>query len=263
MYMEGNPDGERPKLTISGIDDGNPTRPDVDFYKNSISGNCGGAIQMAYSTVTMNNNGEVRFFENSAQAAPVSNENQNQGSTSGGGASVAQNYTISLFGINLSFDFGFDVGFSYDHDDPTTSEVESMDICGGAINLLSSSLSLTENQHVYFTTNKAVDFGGAISASPGADSIVTISGNNKVTFRKNEATGVVVNKSSVTGGGGGAIFIGDHGSFVMKENGDIIFEENLAATAGGAIYIGSQEAGVKTNNLFFSENEGNISFAKT
>lgn len=262
IYMEGNPDGERPDLTISGIDDGNPTRTDVDFYKNSSSGNCGGAIQMVYSTVTMNNNGEVRFFENSATAAPVNNENQNQGSTSGGGASVAQNYTISLFGINLSFDFGFGVGFSYEHDDPTTSEVESMDICGGAINLLSSSLSLTENQHVYFTTNKAVDFGGAISASPGADSIVTISGNDKVTFRKNEATGVVVNKSSVTGGGGGAIFIGDHGSFVMSKNGDIVFEENLAATAGGAIYIGSQESGVNKNNLFFSENEGNISFAK-
>lgn len=262
IYMEGNPEGERPKLTISGIDDGNSTLTDVDFYKNSISGNCGGAIQMAYSTITMNNNGEVRFFDNSATVAPVNNENQNQGSTSGGGASVAQNYTISLFGINLSFDFGFDVGFSYDHDDPKTPEVESMDICGGAINLLSSSLSLTENQHVYFTTNKAVDFGGAISASPGADSIVTISGNNKVTFRKNEATGVVVNNSSVTGGGGGAIFIGDHGSFVMSNNGDVVFEENLAATAGGAIYIGSQESGSNTQNLFWSENTGNISFAK-
>lgn len=262
IYMEGDPKGERPDLTISGIDDGNPTRTDVDFYKNSISGNCGGAIQMAYSTVTMNNNGEVRFFENSAQAAPVSNEDQNQQAPSGNLMSKKSAYSISLFGVSLSFDFGFDVGFSYDHDDPKTPEVESMDICGGAINLLSSSLSLTENQHVYFTTNKAVDFGGAISASPGADSIVTISGNNKVTFRKNEATGVVVNDSSVTGGGGGAIFIGDHGSFVMSENGDIVFEENLAATAGGAIYIGSQESGVKTNNLFFSENEGNISFAK-
>lgn len=261
VYAEGSKEVPA-TLTILEVVDADVTKNDVFFWDNSITGNCGGAINAAYTTININQNGGVYFNNNKAYAASVSNGNPNQGSTSGGGASVAQNYTISLFGINLSFEFGFGFGFSYTSDNPQTSEVEpSIDICGGAINLVDSTLSMNKNQAVTFTENSAVDYGGAISASPGSQSAVTINENEgQILFQENSTTGHIQN-GHVVGGGGGAIFIGNQARLQMYKNvGDIIFAQNFAAAAGGAIYHGGQNLQYQDNGLEWKENKGNICF---
>ncbi len=254
--------GHDSSLTISGITDEKSGNWDVEFFGNKTSGACGGAIDADYARVRIENNGGVRFSENNALAGTVSSENQNQGSTSSGGASasVGQSYTLNLFGYKLSFEFGFGLGFSYEHDNPETPVVEQMDICGGAINLVDSSLTMNNNEAVTFTYNSAKDYGGAISASPGINSTIEISQNGHVLFSENKAHGHVQN-DHVAGGGGGAIYIGSQGSLVMNSNtGDIIFSKNLAAAAGGAIYHGGQTLQNEGNSLLWSNNTGNIIF---
>lgn len=254
--------GHESSLTISGITDEKSGNWDVEFFGNVTKGNCGGAIDTDYAHVSIENNGGVRFDENNALAGTVSSENQNQGSTSSGGASasVGQSYTLNLFGFKLNFEFGFGLGFSYEHDNPETPVVEQMDICGGAINLVDSSLKMNGNESVTFTSNSAVDYGGGISASPGINSVIEISNNGHVLFAENKAHGHVLN-DHVAGGGGGAIYIGSQGSLVMNSNtGDIIFSKNLAAAAGGAIYHGGQTLQNEGMGLTWSNNTGNIIF---
>ena len=264
IYSEGpTPSGVPSALTISGVMDDDDTMDDVYFTANSITGACGGALNANYTTINISSNGGVNFGANKALAASVSNENQNQGNTSGVGASVAQNYTISLFGFELSFQFGFNLGFSYTSDNPQTPEVEAPvdDVCGGAINLVNSSLALNGNQSVTFEENSTVDYGGAIYASPGVMSSVTINKNyGQVLFHANNTTGHIQN-DHVVGGGGGAIFIGQQSSLAMNGNaGDIIFKQNLAAAAGGAIYHGGQNIQNTGDSLVWANNTGNISF---
>ncbi|MBR4310166.1 MAG: hypothetical protein IKT79_03970, partial [Akkermansia sp.] len=254
--------GQDSSLTISGITNEKSGNWDVDFLENSTEGNCGGAIDADSARVSIVNNSGVRFSDNKALAAPVSSGNQNQGSTSSGGASasVDRSYTINLFGYKLSFEFGFGLGFKYEYDDPQTPVVEQMDICGGAINLVDSTLTMNGNEAVTFTYNSAVDYGGAISASPGNNSIVDISNNGLVLFEENKTSGHVQN-GHVVGGGGGAIFLGSQGRLVMDSNtGDIIFKKNLAAAAGGAIYHGGQSHQSTANSLVWTNNTGNIVF---
>ena len=254
--------GQDSSLTISGITDEKSGNWDVEFFGNVTKGNCGGAIDTDYARVRIENNGGVRFSENNALAGTVSSENQNQGSTSSGGASasVGQSYTLNLFGFKLNFEFGFGLGFSYEHDNPQTPAVEQMDICGGAINLVDSSLKMNGNEAVTFTSNSAVDYGGGISASPGINSTIEISQNGHVLFAENKAHGHVLN-DHVAGGGGGAIYIGRQGSLVMNSNtGDIIFSKNLAAAAGGAIHHGGQTLQNEGMGLTWSNNTGNIIF---
>lgn len=255
--------GKDSSFTISGITDGRSGNFDVEFLDNSIEGDCGGAIDADNTRVCFENNGGVRFSGNNALAGTVSNENQNQGSTSSGGASagVNQSYTINLFGYKLSFEFGFGLGFKYEHDDnPETPVVEQMDICGGAINLVDSTLQMNGNDDVTFKSNSAVDYGGAISASPGINSNVEISNNGSVLFLDNTTRGHVQN-GHVVGGGGGAIFLGSQGSLVMAGNtGDVIFKNNLAAAAGGAIYQGGQSLQNEGASLAWTNNTGNITF---
>ena len=262
IYSEGLPVAQS-ALTISGVMDDDDTRDDVYFWDNSITGACGGALNASYTTINISSNGGVNFGENKALAASVSNENQNQGNTSGIGASAAQNYTISLFGFELSFQFGFNFGFSYTSDNPQTPEVEAPadDVCGGAINLVDSALVMNGNQSVTFEKNSAVDYGGAIYASPGIWSSVTINNNyGQVLFHANSTTGHI-QKDHVVGGGGGAIFIGQQSRLAMNGNaGDIIFKQNLAAAAGGAIYHGGQNIQNTENSLVWATNTGNISF---
>lgn len=256
--------GDGSGLTISGITDGQEETSDVVFLGNSNTGNCGGAIDTEYTTVSLDNNGSVLFNLNHALAKDVSSGNQNQGSSgnqnqgSTGGTGVSSNsaYSLNLFGLNLSFEFGFGIGFSYEKEDnPQTLVIEQRDICGGAINLVDSIFSMTKNEAVTFTHNTAVDYGGAISASPGTNSIVLINENGQVLFESNKTAGHIQN-DHVVGGGGGAIFIGSQGKLVMDSNtGDIIFKKNHAAGAGGAIYHGGQEKG----SILLTSN-GNISF---
>lgn len=257
--------GQNSELTISGITDNTSGNYDVDFYQNSTTGNCGGAIDADYTGVSIEGNGGVRFFGNHALASTVSSGNQNQGSTSNGGvsASIGNSYAINLFGWELSFEFGMGFGVKYESEDnPQTPEVEHMDICGGAINLVDSVLRLNANEAVTFTSNSAVDHGGAISAGPGINSIVNICGNGKVLFEGNRTTAPIAESNPhVAGGGGGAIFIGTQGSLVMNSNtGDIIFKENVAAAAGGAIYHGGQNLQNTGASLWWEGNTGNISF---
>ena len=262
IYTTGVSKGIPSGLTIYGITDEDPSLYDVDFYGNSTTGNCGGAIDADYAQVNIENNGGVRFSGNNALAGTASSENQNQGSTSSGGVGVdvGHGYTINLFGYKLSFEFGFGFGFSYEYDNPQTPEVEQMDICGGAINLVDSTLTLKGNEDVAFTHNTAVDYGGAISAGPGINSIVEISNNGQILFSENKTAGHIKN-DHIVGGGGGAIFIGSQGSLIMDSNtGDISFEKNLAAAAGGAIYYGGQSIQNTGNSLVFTNNEGNITF---
>ena len=262
------------RLTLTGIADKQTGNWDVEFLNNSITGNCGGAIDADFSNVCIENNGGVRFSGNNALVGTVSSENQpqnpDQGSSSTGGSiegSVGHSYTLNLFGYKFSFEFGFGFGFSYEHDepqppttDPTPEPETTIDICGGAINLVNSTLSMKGNDDVTFTFNSAVDFGGAIAASPGINSTIEISNNGLVYFAENMATGHILN-DHVSGGGGGAIFIGSQGSLVMDKNtGDIIFKDNLAAAAGGAIYYGGQSFQNTGNSLALTNNFGNISF---
>ena len=262
IYTTGVSEGIPSNLTIYGITDEAPSFYDVDFFNNSTTGNCGGAIDADYAQVNIENNGGVRFSGNNALEGTASTENQNQGSTSSGGVGVGvgHGYTINLFGLKLSFEYGFGFGFSYEYDNPQTPEIEQMDICGGAINLVDSSLTLKGNEDVAFTHNTAVDYGGAISAGPGINSIVEISNNGQVLFSENKTAGHIKN-DHIVGGGGGAIFIGMQGSLIMDSNtGEISFENNLAAAAGGAIYYGGQSVQNTGNSLVFTNNEGNISF---
>lgn len=248
--------GDGSSLTISGITDRQEGTSDVEFLGNNITGNCGGAIDAQYTTVSLDNNGSVLFNLNHALAKEGSSGNQNQGSTGGTGISSSSAYSLNLFGLNLSFEFGFGIGFSYEKEDnPQTPVIEQRDICGGAINLVDSIFSMTKNEAVTFTHNTAVDYGGAISASPGTNSIVLINENGQVLFESNNTAGHIQN-DHVVGGGGGAIFIGSQGKLVMDSNtGDIIFKKNHAAGAGGAIYHGGQEKG----SILLTSN-GNISF---
>ena len=259
IYSEGNR-AVTSTLEISGIKD-NTAEDDVYFFGNSNTGNCGGAINASYTAITISDNGGVIFEGNKASAASGSNENQNQTSTGGGGVSVGHKYSLSLFGLDLSFEFGFGFGFSYTYDNPATPEVEpSIDICGGAINIVDSSLTMNGNEGVTFTKNRTADYGGAISASPGTMSSVIINENGKVLFQENVTTGHVQD-GYVAGGGGGAIFIGKQGSLQMYKNtGDIIFTQNMAAAAGGAIYHGGQNLGAQDKSLSWVGNTGNISF---
>ena len=255
--------GSSSSFTISGVTNGISDGWDVEFLYNSITGNCGGVIDADASSVNIENNAGVRFHENFALAEITSSGNQNQESTGGGiGVGVNQGYSITLFGYKLSFEFGFDLGFSFEqNDNPQTPEVEQMDICGGAINLVDSTLSMKGNKDVTFTVNSAVDYGGAISASPGINSVVEISNNGQVLFQDNTTAGHIKN-GHVVGGGGGAIFIGKEGCFVMDSNtGDIVFKNNMAAAAGGAIYHGGKDLQNDKNNLTWTNNTGNISFA--
>ena len=253
--------GNSSSLTISGVTDEKSGNWDVEFLENSIKGNSGGAIDADKTCVSIDYNGGVRFSENEALAQIVSSGNQNQESTGGAGVSANSAYAFSLFGLNLSFEFGFNLGFSYEKEDnPQTPEVEQKDICGGAINLVDSTLSMKENQDVTFTYNSAVDYGGAIFASPGINSIIEISQNGQVLFQENRTAGHVQN-DHIVGGGGGAIFIGSQGSLVMDGNtGAIIFKKNLAAAAGGAIYHGGQSFQNEGSSLALTNNTGNISF---
>lgn len=254
--------GQDTSFTISGITDEASGNDDVDFRNNSISGNCGGAIDADFARVCIENNGGVRFLGNAAKPESVSSGNQNQGSSSSGGvgAEVDHSYTINLFGYKLSFEFGFGFGFTYEYDDPQTPVVEQMDICGGAINLVNSTLLMNSNEAVTFKSNSAVDYGGAISASPGINSRIEICNNGQVLFKENKTSGHVQN-DHVVGGGGGAIFLGMQGGLVMDGNiGDIIFSKNLAAAAGGAIYHGGQHLQNEGASLSWKNNTGNISF---
>lgn len=261
--------GNGSSLTISGVTDEKAGNWDVEFLENSIKGNSGGAIDADKTCVSIDYNGGVRFSENEALAQIVSSGNQNQGnsgnqnqeSTGGAGVSANSAYAFSLFGLNLSFEFGFNLGFSYEKEDnPQTPEVEQKDICGGAINLVDSTLSMNGNQDVTFTYNSAVDYGGAIFASPGINSRIEFSNNGQLLFLENRTSGHVQN-DHVVGGGGGAIFIGSQGSLVMDGNtGAIIFKKNLAAAAGGAIYHGGQSFQNEGSSLALTNNTGNISF---
>lgn len=244
-------------LTISGIMDNNAGTNDVYFSNNSVTGNCGGAIHAISTTVGIDDNGGVLFDGNKAKAGEASSGNQ--GTTSGGvGGGVAQGYTLSLFGVQLSFEFGFNFGFKYEYDDPETSEVEGMDICGGAVNIVDSTLTMNANEGVTFTNNSAGDYGGAISASP--DSTVQISHNGQVLFQDNITTGHV-QKGHVVGGAGGAIFVGQRGQLVMDSNkDDIIFKANQAAAAGGAIYFGGQSFTDDIVSIALTNTAGDISF---
>ena len=263
IYSERIGSGFGTSLTISGIKD-NTEENDVYFTYNSITGNCGGAINADSTAIRIEGNGGVIFEGNHAYAGTVSSGEQNQESTStGGGVGVATNqgYTISLFGYKLSFEFGFNLGFKYEsgNDDPATPEVEQMDICGGAINLFGSTLSLSGNQAVTFKSNSALDYGGAISASPD-DTVQISSTTGQVLFQENKTTGHVQN-NHVVGGGGGAIFIGFRGKLEMDRNeGDILFVKNEAAAAGGAIYFGGQSPTNDDSSIALTNNKGNIRF---
>ena len=134
-------------------------------------------------------------------------------------------------------------------------EEENKDLCGGAINLVSSTLSMKDNQSITFELNSAVDYGGAISASAGEDSLVDISRNKgQILFQQNDTTGRAEN-IYIAGGSGGAIFIGAAGSLVMNSNeGSVIFTKNKAAMDGGAICVGDN------GRLEMTGNTGEIRF---
>ena len=262
-------------LTFSRIDDGIPTTDawDLDFYNNGTEGNCGGAIDTDFTHIYITDNGGVRFSGNNALTEPPSSENQNQGSSGGVSVGVGHSYTISLFGYKFSFGFGASFGLSYEYDNPQTPDViEGMDMCGGAINLVSSTLTMTGNENVTFTSNTASDHGGAISCGTLVDehgarfsSSVAINNNDSVYFAKNMTVSNVYTTSSnngtITGGGGGAIFIDKDGHLEMNNNtGNVVFTENLAAAAGGAIYYGGTDSSDKKAGIQFLNNQGKISF---
>ena len=252
--------GQDSSFTISGITDETSGNWDVEFLENSTKGHCGSAIDADFTSVRIENNGGVRFSDNNALADTVSSGNQEGTSTGGVGAGVSQGYSIDLFGYKLSFEFGFNFGFTYEYDDPQTPAVEQMDICGGAINLVNSTLLMNENEAVTFTYNSAVDYGGAISASPGINSRIELNNNGPVRFEGNKTSGHVQN-GHVVGGGGGAIFIGMQGSLLMNSNtGEISFKNNQASAAGGAIYHGGQSPQNAGVGLGWTNNTGNIIF---
>ena len=260
IYSEGLGAEYATSLTISGITDNNTGTNDVHFFNNSVTGNCGGGINASSTAIGIDNNGGVIFEGNKAYAGAVSGGNQNQGTTGGGlGVAYGDGYSISLFGVKFSFEFGFNAGFSFQFDNPLTPEVEQMDICGGAINLYDSTLSLNGNQAVTFIRNSAVDYGGAISAGPG-DTVSINNTSGQVIFQENKTTGHIQN-NHVVGGGGGAIFVGESGQLMMDSNkSDIIFKDNSAAAAGGAIYFGGQSSTNDLSIIALTKNTGNISF---
>ncbi len=262
--------GASSHFTISGVKDNTSTTPDVLFLNNSITGGCGGAIaaksedsdfvEQKDVNVFIKDNGDVLFQGNNALAKNVSSGSQTQGITERAGVSSSSSWSLDLFGVQLSFDFGFGLGFKYEEDNPTTPEVE-MDICGGAINLVDSKLTMSGNKTVSFIGNSAVDYGGAIATEVGYANVIDISSNGKVIFQENLAAGHVKD-NHVNGGVGGAIAIGNNGRLMMAGNtGDIEFKKNLAAAAGGAIYHGGKPHDYsEKNDLLWSENEGKILF---
>ena len=262
--------GASSHFTISGVNGSSSTDPDVSFLNNSITGGCGGAIaakgedsafvEQKDVNVFIKDNGDVLFQGNNALAKNVSSGSQEQGVTERVGVSSSSSWSLDLFGLQLSFDFAFGLGFAYETDNPQTPEVE-MDICGGAINLVDSKLTMEGNETVSFQTNSAVDYGGAIATEMGYANVVDISNNGKVLFKGNLAAGHVKD-DHVDGGGGGAIFIGSNGRLTMTGNtGDIEFKKNLAAAAGGAIYFGGKALDYsEKNDLLWSGNKGKILF---
>ena len=262
--------GASSHFTISGVKDNTTTTPDVLFLNNSITGGCGGAIAAKGENsdilsptevnVFIKDNGDVLFQGNNALAKNVSSGSQTQGITERAGISSSSAWSLDLFGLQLSFDFGFGLGFNYEEDNPETPEVE-MDICGGAINLVDSKLTMSGNKTVSFIGNSAVDYGGAIATEMGYANVIDISSNGKVIFQENLAAGHVKD-NHVNGGVGGAIAIGNNGRLMMAGNtGDIEFKKNLAAAAGGAIYHGGKPHDYsEKNDLLWSENEGKILF---
>ncbi len=262
--------GASSHFTISGVKDNTTTTPDVLFLNNSITGGCGGAIAAKGENsdilsptevnVFIKDNGDVLFQGNNALAKNVSSGSQTQGITERAGISSSSAWSLDLFGLQLSFDFGFGLGFNYEEDNPATPEVE-MDICGGAINLVDSKLTMSGNKTVSFIGNSAVDYGGAIATEMGYANVIDISSNGKVIFQENLAAGHVKD-NHVNGGVGGAIAIGNNGRLMMAGNtGDIEFKKNLAAAAGGAIYHGGKPHDYsEKNDLLWSENEGKILF---
>lgn len=262
--------GASSHFTISGVKDNTTTTPDVLFLNNSITGGCGGAIaakgedsdlvEQKDVNVFIKDNGDVLFQGNNALAKNVSSGSQTQGITERAGVSSSSSWSLDLFGLQLSFDFGFGLGFNYEEDNPATPEVE-MDICGGAINLVDSKLTMSGNKTVSFIGNSSVDYGGAIATEMGYANVVDISNNGKVIFQENLAAGHVKD-NHVDGGGGGAIFIGSNGRLTMTGNtGDIEFKKNLSAAAGGAIYFGGKALDdSEKNDLLWSGNKGKILF---
>ena len=262
--------GASSHFTITGVKDNTTTTPDVLFLNNSITGGCGGAIAAKGENsdilsptevnVFIKDNGDVLFQGNNALAKNVSSGSQTQGITERAGVSSSSSWSLDLFGLQLSFDFGFGLGFNYEEDNPETPEVE-MDICGGAINLVDSKLTMSGNKTVSFIGNSSVDYGGAIATDVGYANVIDISSNGKVIFQENLAAGHVKD-NHVNGGVGGAIAIGNNGRLMMAGNtGDIEFKKNLAAAAGGAIYHGGKPHDYsEKNDLLWSENEGKILF---
>ena len=165
-----------------------------------------------------NTTGTVKFAGNKADAL--------KGYGRGGAISMdaARGTTIALSDNNI-------IEFSNNSCSGTQAGESDVPVGGGAIfTVTKSSLQLSDNKVVKFEGNKVVntfvrsksdDFalGGAI-ASNNASAVVSITGNDSVTFSGNGVTTETAEQAR-----GGAIY--SKGGTSIRDNGNVIFEKNF------------------------------------
>lgn len=211
----------------------------LTFDNNKATDGHGGAVYSG-KDISINNNGDVTFSNNSAAFATVGTNGKDE--TFGGGAIFAAK--------SLSLDGNGSITFSGNTSTAVVNASASAEIVrsgGGAINAYGVSIRNTQGD-IAFTGNKAAMSGGAIfnrCLGFRAETNMHITDNQgNILFSGNEA-----------GRNGGAIDLGYQGSIALSGNkGSITFSDNKAANYGGAIY------GDYTNGVHIENNGGEITF---
>ena len=127
-------------------------------------------------------------------------------------------------------------------------------LCGGAIELSSTFMRISNKANVSFTENMVRNQhkvykspklyyvpGGAIHL---VNSTITIEASVMTHFKNNTAGG---------GGWGGAIFLSARSKICVNSNTTVIFDSNVA-NSGGAIYMDSSSINISDATVYFGNN---------
>ena len=224
----------------------------VLFENNTAKGGTGIYIN-DYSTVTLVNNSEVKFIQNSAKGK--------------GGAVFLRNHSSIIFDQNSVVAFinnSATNGIVYSD---AWSDVTFKGNCnaifsgnsatqwGAAIYSDNSLVTFMENSNVIFSSNHASTrsyyrYGGIIYSINFSN--ISFKGNSTTLFNKNTATD------------GGAIYSSDYGSISFEENSNTTFSNNYVDSEGGAIYykiFGSISFKGNASTMFSSNTAGHYAGA--
>ena len=210
-----------------------------DDEKQKLEG-LGGAIRIAYSTLTFGHNTTITFIDNSA---PVH----------GGAIDAFYNSKIIV-----------------DRASSVTFVNNSATHIAGAVSLTNSTFSVSNNTMVAFIHSWSDEAAGALSAAQ--TSIINIENNANVTFTNNEANiaGAILLISSsqlnVVNGAdvffrnnqaissGGAVYV-IQSSITIRDSGSVEITNNSAKSAGGGIFFLSSQLLLKDKlNMTFVSN---------